>query len=102
VYRLSNPAHWRAYGLSEQDIVGKTAHDLFGDEVGDHQRTTDLQAMAQQAPLFYEDQLVSRVTGKVEHVELVKVAMRDETGQCHRPCWALRATSPRARRPRPC
>jgi PAS domain S-box-containing protein len=81
VYRLSNPAHWRAYGLSEQDIVGKTAHDLFGDEVGDHQRTTDLQAMAQQGPLFYEDQLASRVTGKVEHVELVKVAMRDETGR---------------------
>ncbi len=81
VYRLSNPAHWRAYGLSEQDIVGRTAHDLFDDEVGDHQRTTDLQAMAQQEPLFYEDQLTSRVTGKVQHVELVKVAMRDDTGR---------------------
>jgi PAS domain S-box-containing protein len=81
VYRLSNPAHWRAYGLSEQDIVGKTAHDLFDDEVGDHQRITDLQAMAQQEPLFYEDQLTSRVTGQVQHVELVKVAMRDETGR---------------------
>jgi len=81
VYRLSNPAHWRAYGLTAQDIVGKTAHDLFGDEVGDHQRATDQQAMAQQGPLFYEDQLVSRVTGKVQHVELVKVAMRDESGQ---------------------
>ncbi len=81
VYRLSNPAHWRAYGMKEQDILGRTADELFGDEVGAHQRRTDQQAMAQQGPLFYEDQLVSRVTGKVQHVELVKVAIRDEAGQ---------------------
>ncbi len=82
VYRLSNPAHWRAFGMAgPQDIVGKTAHELFGDEAGEHQRATDLQAMAQQEPLFYEDQRASRVTGKVQHVELVKVAMRDEAGR---------------------
>jgi PAS domain S-box-containing protein len=81
VYRLSNPAHWRAFGLTEQEIVGKTAHELFGDEMGEHQRRTDQQAMAQQEPLFYEDRVVSRVTGRMEHVELVKVALRDESGQ---------------------
>ncbi|MBX3585468.1 MAG: PAS-domain containing protein [Ramlibacter sp.] len=82
VYQLSNPAHWRNYGLREEDVVGRTARELFGDEVAEHQRRTDERAMASDQPLVYEEQLTSLADGRLQYVELVKVAMRDESGQC--------------------
>jgi PAS domain S-box-containing protein len=84
VYLLSNPAHWRGYGLQEQDVVGKTATELFGEAEGAHQRQTDLQAMDSAQPLVYEGWLYSRHEGEQRQMELVKVAMRDERPQRHR------------------
>ncbi len=80
VYLLSNPAHWRGYGLQEQDVVGKTAAELFGEAEGAHQRETDQAAMASHAPLVYEGWLYSATEGEQRQMELVKVAMRDDTG----------------------
>ena len=82
VYLLSNPAHQRQHGLSEQQIIGKTAMELFGDRYGTEYRDADLVAMASTAPLVYEDRLVDRQTGAVQYYELVKVAMRDAQGRC--------------------
>ena len=82
VYLLSNPAHQRQHGLSQQQIVGKTAPELFGDRYGTGYREADLLAMASPTPLVYEDRLVNRETGAVQYYELVKVAMRDEGGRC--------------------
>ena len=82
VYLLSNPAHQRQHGLSEQEIIGRTAHELFGDVYGDDYRRADLLTMASTAPVVYEDRLVNRETGEVQYYELVKVAMRDEAGRC--------------------
>ena len=82
VYLLSNPAHQRQHGLTQQQIVGRTAQHLFGDRYGNDYREADLQAMASLAPMVYEDRLVDRETGAVQYFELVKVAMRDEAGHC--------------------
>jgi PAS domain S-box-containing protein len=82
VYLLSNPAHQRQHGLTQQQIVGRTAQHLFGDRYGNDYREADLQAMASLAPMVYEDRLVDRETGTVQYFELVKVAMRDEAGRC--------------------
>ena len=81
VYLLSNPAHWRGYGLQEQDVVGKTATELFGEAEGALQRQTDLQAMDSAQPLVYEGWLYSATEGEQRQMELVKVAMRDEAGR---------------------
>ena len=82
VYLLSNPAHQRQHGLLEQEIIGQSAHALFGDRYGEAYRQSDLQAMASDQPLVYEDRLIDRETGMVRYFELAKVAMRDEAGHC--------------------
>ena len=82
VYLLSNPAHQRQHGLSEQQIIGKTAMELFGERYGTEYRDADLVAMASTTPLVYEDRLIDRQTGTVQYYELVKVAMRDAQGRC--------------------
>ena len=82
VYLLTNPAHQRQHGLTEQQIIGKTAMELFGERYGTEYRDADLVAMASATPLVYEDRLVDRQTGTVQYYELVKVAMRDAQGRC--------------------
>jgi len=82
-YLLSNPAHQRQHGLSEAQVIGKTALELFGERFGTDYRRADLVAMASPHPLVYEDRLVDHATGEVQYFELVKVAMRDEAGRCY-------------------
>ena len=82
VYLLSNPAHQRQHGLTEQQIIGKTALELFGERYGTAYRDADLEAMASPTPVVYEDRLEDRETGAVQYYELVKVAMRDQAGRC--------------------
>lgn len=81
VYLLSNPAHWRHFGRREEDIVGHTAHEIFGKQFGDRQRATDIKAMAMDAPLVFEEERAEGETS-VRYVEIVKVAIRDESGAC--------------------
>ncbi|WP_298930033.1 PAS-domain containing protein [uncultured Ramlibacter sp.] len=83
VYRLSNPAHLRQHGFTDaSQVVGKTAAQLFGGPDGAHYSRSDQDAMASARPMVYEDELVNQVTGETEYFELVKVAMRDDAGQC--------------------
>ena len=82
VYLLSNPAHQRQHGLSEPEIIGRTAQDLFGDTYGNSYRRSDLETMASREPIVYEDRLVNRETGQIQYFELVKVALRDDAGHC--------------------
>ncbi|HTH79464.1 MAG TPA: PAS-domain containing protein, partial [Ramlibacter sp.] len=81
VYLMSNPAHWRHFGKREEDIVGRTAHEVFGKEIGDRQRVTDLKAMAMDEPLRFEEERADQGPGP-RYVEVVKVAIRDESGAC--------------------
>lgn len=81
VYLMSNPAHWRHFGKREEDFVGRTAHEVFGKEFGDRQRSTDLKAMGMDEPLRFEEERADG-TPDPRHVEVVKVAIRDESGAC--------------------
>jgi len=81
-YLLSNPAHQRQHGLREEDVVGKTAHDLFGPQEGERYRVADRKAMESDAPVVYEDRLTDPRTGRMQYFELVKVAMRNDAGEC--------------------
>jgi PAS domain S-box-containing protein len=81
VYLMSNPAHWRHFGRREEDIVGRTAHEVFGKEIGDRQRVTDLKAIGMEGPLQFEEERADNGPGP-RHAEVVKVAIRDESGAC--------------------
>ncbi len=81
-YLLSNPAHQRQHGLRIEDLIGKTAQELFGASEGQRYRVLDQQAMQSDKPVVYEDRLTDPRSGRVQYFELVKVAMRDDAGQC--------------------
>ncbi|QJW83556.1 response regulator [Ramlibacter terrae] len=81
VFVLSNPAHQRHHKMDESVILGRTAGDLFGTQADERQRATDLQAMASDTPISFEYHDFGP-DGELRCAEVVKVAMRDEQGQC--------------------
>ena len=81
-YLLCNPAGCHQHGLLEVELLGKTAHELFGHEAGERFRAEDLRAEASSQPLVFETEFTNQTTGEHCFFELIKVAMRDATGQC--------------------
>ncbi len=82
VYLLSNPAYCAHHGLKREEMVGKTAEQLFGREHADRFNERDRQAMASEHPVVYQEQMVIKSTTLQGYSELIKVAMRDASGQC--------------------
>jgi len=78
----SNPAYRRRFNLRDDELIGRTGHEVFGPEIGAHHRSTDIKAMAMDQPLEYEDKIADTAPGAFHYVEIVKVAMRDENGAC--------------------
>ena len=79
VYQLSNPAHLRRHDLTGTQVVGRTSADLYGPDIGARHAATDVQAMAMQGPLLFEEE--APVRGVPRHFEIAKVALRDEAGE---------------------
>jgi PAS domain S-box-containing protein len=82
LYLLCNPAYCAHHGMKQEDMIGKTAGELFGHEHADRFNERDRQAMASSEPLVYQEQIVFGRTTRVGVSELIKVAMRDASGQC--------------------
>ncbi len=81
-YLLCNPACCTQHGLTEAQIVGKTAHQLFGQEAAERFRASDLLAMASDQPVAYDTEFTNQSTGEHGYYELTKVAMRNPAGEC--------------------
>ncbi len=81
-YLLSNPAYCHQHNLQEAEMLGKTAHQLFGHEAGEAFRGEDMRAMASRQPSVFETEFTNQTTGEHCHYELIKVAMRDPQGTC--------------------
>ncbi len=81
VYVLSNASHAQQYGLTPQDIIGKTNVEMFGQETADRYQAKDAQAMASVVPTVYEDFFDNPVTGLRQYFEVIKVAVRNAAGQ---------------------
>ncbi|HZY17725.1 MAG TPA: PAS-domain containing protein [Ramlibacter sp.] len=80
-YQVTNPAHRSHHGLSEAQLSGRTAAELFGPDIGRRHAATDAMAMASSGPVVFEDR-VAGVDGVLQDVEVVKVGLRDEHGEC--------------------
>lgn len=80
VYRMCNPAVERFLQVSEGELLGKTDADLFGQAAHDAHRDWDLRAMAQDAPLTYEEP-VPMPCGRQVLFEKTKVPLRDADGR---------------------
>jgi PAS domain S-box-containing protein len=80
-FMLSNPAHQRYHQRAEADILGRTAGELFGPQVGALQAESDRRAMESDTPVAFEEAHVDP-SGTLRHAEVIKVALRGEDGTC--------------------
>ncbi|MBE7368164.1 PAS-domain containing protein [Ramlibacter pallidus] len=80
-YLLTNPAHQRYHGVPEAEVLGRTSEQVFGAERGRHHAAADVRALEAQGPVTSEE-VDFGPDGELRVAEVVKVAMRDETGQC--------------------
>ena len=56
-YKLVNPRYEKLLGLSNEDIQGKTDHDIFPPELADRFRTTDLKVLQEKRSLQVEERI---------------------------------------------
>ncbi|TAG24994.1 MAG: response regulator [Burkholderiales bacterium] len=82
VYLLCNPAYCVHHNMRQEDMIGKTAEQLFGSEHADRFLASDRLAMTTTEPLVYQEKMVKGTQAVPGYSELIKVAMRDATGKC--------------------
>jgi PAS domain S-box-containing protein len=80
-FLLTNPAHQRYHGVPESEILGRTSAQVFGPQKGSNHAAADRQAMDAHEPITLEEYDFGP-DGELRVAEVVKVAMRDEAGQC--------------------
>ncbi len=82
VYVLCNPSYCKHHGMKLEDMIGKTAQELFGHAHSDRFNDRDRQAMASSEPIVYQEQILMGTQLGQGYSELIKVAMRDAKGEC--------------------
>jgi PAS domain S-box-containing protein len=82
VYLLCNPSYCNHHGMKQEDMIGKTAQELFGHEHSERFKERDRQAMASSEPIIYQEPILRGTKIGEGYSELIKVAMRDSKGEC--------------------
>jgi PAS domain S-box-containing protein len=82
VYLLCNPSYCKHHSMTREEMIGKTAEQLFGGEHAARFNDRDREAMASTEPLVYQEVMVKGSASQPGYSELIKVAMRDASGQC--------------------
>ncbi len=82
VYVLCNPSYCKHHGMKQEDMIGKTALELFGHEHSDRFNERDRQAMTSNEPIVYQEPILRGRRTDPGYSELIKVAMRDAKGVC--------------------
>ncbi len=82
VYLLCNPSYCNHHGMTQEEMIGKTAEELFGEQRSKGFLDRDRQAMAANGPIVYQEPIYRRSMSGQGYSELIKVAMRDANGEC--------------------
>ncbi len=82
VYLLCNPSYCAHHGMTQEEMVGKTAEELFGYQRSKGFLDRDRQAMSASGPIVYQEPIYRRSMSGTGYSELIKVAMRDANGEC--------------------
>jgi PAS domain S-box-containing protein len=81
---MVNPQFEKLCGLKRQALLGRDVHSIFPPEFADLYRANDLQALASQAPLQFEERTPQ---SDGEHIFLsIKFALRDAQGDPYAIC----------------
>lgn len=81
-YVAANRAFSQAYGLAEQDLLGKSDYDLVPAEDANFYARRDAEALMATGPSASEHESVNARTGIRSHYETVKTPIFDSTGTC--------------------
>ena len=77
-YLLVNPRFEELFGISQEEVKGKTDHDLFPQVIADHLRSNDMQVLTDEHSLQVEEQ-VFHLDGMRTYLS-VKFPLYDEFG----------------------
>ncbi len=80
-YLGCNKAYERLCGLTEKELVGKTAFDIMDRKRAESSRKDDRWALEEGGPVQIEEQLTFAEDGYVGHFEIIKSPMRDTNGE---------------------
>jgi diguanylate cyclase (GGDEF)-like protein/PAS domain S-box-containing protein len=80
-FTLLNDATAKFYGLPEQDVLGKTLHDIFPNELADRLMTINSQILATGEPLTYEEIVTSKFNNIPSYLITSKFPLRDANGK---------------------
>ncbi len=79
VYLGGNPTFFQVFGKSKEDIIGKTAYDLFDKEIADEINASDIHILAQKSVFTYEE-MVTLSNGKKVLFETQKLPLYNGYG----------------------
>ncbi len=82
VYLLCNPSYCHHHGMTQEEMIGKTAEQLFGQQRSYGFLERDRQAMVANGPIVYQEPIFRRGESVQGYSELIKVAMRNAKGEC--------------------
>ncbi len=81
-YLRDNAAHRRSMGIRSQDeIVGKTARDLFPPHLADQAEATDMEVFQSRKPLLNYEQKRQTQDGREFWLEMSKAPLQDTSGR---------------------
>jgi PAS domain S-box-containing protein len=93
-YTQANPATEKLYEISIPELIGRTDEDLFGKEAAEQIQTIDLRVLGGE---IIQEVLTKAVDGIPTTFHVIKVPMRDDSGQITGLCGIARDTTERER-----
>lgn len=91
-YTQVNPAMERLFDLPASKLIGRTDEDLFGEEVGSHIRQVDTRVLGGE---IVEEEHSKPVKAVTKNLHVIKVPLRDSSGEIVGLCGIARDTSER-------
>ncbi|MES2583524.1 MAG: PAS domain S-box protein [Pseudomonadota bacterium] len=85
-YQLLNGTYEKVIGVSEKDVLGKTAHDFMPKDVADRIAAVEQEVMDSGMPITYEERLSGRDRSEVRDYMTTKTPLRDESGSIYGVC----------------
>jgi PAS domain S-box-containing protein len=93
-YIFVNPCMEKVFGLSSEEITGMGDWDLFGNEADQHSRETDLRVINGEV---LEEEYSRLIRGACLTFHIIKVPLRDSSGQVGGMCGIARDITDRKR-----
>ncbi|MEZ5360773.1 MAG: PAS domain S-box protein [Bryobacterales bacterium] len=83
-YVMSNPVHAATCGLTAEEVIGKTDHELAPGDIAEARRLCDKRAASSRTPVQHEETLI--VNGEPRSYQLINMPLWDGDGRIYGVC----------------